>query len=384
MRVGLYVPSWPPGSVANGIVTYAAQMVPALRALGHEVFVLTHQLNGQADNYTIDLREYVGSQPVWRRVLAKMDPDLANFNTAAESLVSAIRHLVFEQKIEVLEIEESFGWSYSISRSTLLPVVVRLHGPWFMNGRFNSLKNTRKDIQREKAEGKGIKEADYVTAPSLDVLRSVRSYYRLDLHTSEVIPNPIDAVGEFEKWKLEDCDKDSLLFVGRFDEIKGGDLVLRAFAELAQLYPRLKLTFVGPDIGVGGASSSPVKFEEYARKVLSKDALCRLFFKGKLDSHQIKPLRPRHFATVCAAQMEIFPYSVLEAMSHGCPVVVSAVGGVPEMVQCGRNGLTFQSQDLNGMISACRTLLDNHQEAIRLGDQARRDCLNRKRVGHPT
>ena len=60
MKIALLVPSWPPGFSANGIVTYASQLVPALRRLGHEVFVLTAcKATGDDDPYTIDLRGFV-------------------------------------------------------------------------------------------------------------------------------------------------------------------------------------------------------------------------------------------------------------------------------------------------------------------------------------
>ena len=36
------MPEWPPSGMPNGIVSYASRLVPALRDLGHEVFVLTH------------------------------------------------------------------------------------------------------------------------------------------------------------------------------------------------------------------------------------------------------------------------------------------------------------------------------------------------------
>ena len=56
MKIALYVPSWPPGETANGIVTYASYVVPALRELGHEVFVLTfHNDRNSFDDYAIDL-----------------------------------------------------------------------------------------------------------------------------------------------------------------------------------------------------------------------------------------------------------------------------------------------------------------------------------------
>jgi hypothetical protein len=54
MKIALLVPSWPPGFASNGIVTYAAQLVPALRGLGHEVFVLTsHFMGERRDPYAV-------------------------------------------------------------------------------------------------------------------------------------------------------------------------------------------------------------------------------------------------------------------------------------------------------------------------------------------
>lgn len=375
MRIALYVPSWPPGRVANGIVSYAGHLVPALRALGHEVFVLTHHSSEEPDAYTVDLQRYSGKSSIWLRAVSKISPVASDFRAATLPIISALTALVDKKKIDVFEMEESFGWSDAISGLGLLPVVVRLHGPWFMNGRFDPARNySTSDFEREKREGLAIKNANYVTAPSHDVLRSVHSHYHHDLTSSDVIPNPIMSISENERWNLEDCDHDSFLFVGRFDEIKGGDLVIRAFDELCRHYSNLRLTFVGPDIGVRDEKKSLVKFQQFAQTTLSKEVLPRVSFRGKLDGPEIGALRPKHFVTLCAAQMEIFPYSVLEPMSYGCPIVASAVGGVPEMIHADRNGLTFPSQDLSSLISACRRLINDRQLATRLGYQAWQDC----------
>ena len=59
MKIALHVGSWPTGLIANGIDTYASQLVPALRRLGHEVFVLTaNKAADHRDPYTIDLRSF--------------------------------------------------------------------------------------------------------------------------------------------------------------------------------------------------------------------------------------------------------------------------------------------------------------------------------------
>src|SRR5262249_28033036 len=130
--------------------------------------------------------------------------------------------------------------------------------------------------------------------------------------------------------------------------------------------PKLKLTFVGPDYRVNGA-----ELLEYASARLSSDAMSRLTYTGKLSSDQIAELRPQHFIAICASRSEVFPYAVLEAMACGCPVVSSDVGGIPEIIRSGRNGILFESQNVDQLASSVQSLLDNPDMAERLGSAAR-------------
>jgi glycosyltransferase involved in cell wall biosynthesis len=263
MKIALLVPSWPPGGTANGIVTYASHLVPALRRLGHEVFVLTpHRSADAKDPYTIDLGSFAPVPNVFDRVMFKLIPENAIFNAMISAIGAAISDLVERYQIDVLEMEESFGWSYAISRLKLLPLVVRLHGPWVLNGRFSNSGNwIGQNRRRQKLEGRGIAHAQYITAPSAAVLQAVKDYYRLNLTACSVIPNPIDPAVEAETWNCNACRGDSLLFVGRFDALKGGDLVVRAFGELAATNENLKLTFVGPDAKIRGNDGKNLTFE---------------------------------------------------------------------------------------------------------------------------
>jgi glycosyltransferase involved in cell wall biosynthesis len=61
-------------------------------------------------------------------------------------------------------------------------------------------------------------------------------------------------------------------------------------------------------------------------------------------------------------------------MSLGCPLVATAVGGIPEMITDKRNGILVPSQDVNAMTAACEMLLNDPALAARLGRQAWQDC----------
>jgi glycosyltransferase involved in cell wall biosynthesis len=352
MKIGLFVPSWPPGFDANGIVSYAANIVPALRRIGHEVFVLTPN-SAMRDPYTVELTRPT-NQAVWKRLRSRLSP-----RPKYESLVLAVRRLVEAEKIHVFEMEESFGWSSAISELNIVPVVVRLHGPWFLNKTFS-------DDARESAELAAIRAATFISSPSRSVLNSVVDRSGILSHAS-VVYNPIDP--PLERWNMEQCNKDSILFVGRFDEIKGGDLVLRAFDALAKKNPKLRLTFVGKDIGINGQQAA-----EYAKDHLSPDALSRLTFRGQLSPLQIAQLRLNHFMTLSASRFEVFGYTVLEALASGCPLVAPNVGGIPEMVISGRNGILFEPGNAESLSLACQILLDNRALATQLGSSGREAC----------
>ena len=79
MKIAIYAPSWPPGSTPNGIVTYASHLVPALRRLGHEVYVLTGDVVGDRDPYTVDLRDFSSEPSLWDRAMFKLAPETAHF-----------------------------------------------------------------------------------------------------------------------------------------------------------------------------------------------------------------------------------------------------------------------------------------------------------------
>jgi glycosyltransferase involved in cell wall biosynthesis len=271
--------------------------------------------------------------------------------------------------------EESYGSSFAIARLNLLPVVVRLHGPWFLNGNYNDPSELlTQRSHREKWERRGILTAQLVTAPSAEVLQAVKDHYRLTLPASRVIPNPLEAKVETETHNAEDCGNDTLLFVGRFDRRKGGDLVLRTFGELAASYPSLRLTFVGPDIGIVQRDGTILKFEHFVHQTLPDWCRSRIQFYGQLNHSDVMALRPKHFLTIIASQYEPFGYCVLEAMSVGCPAIATAVGGIPELIQDGRNGVLVPPHDINAMIAGCKNLLDDPSLAARLGRQAWRDC----------
>jgi glycosyltransferase involved in cell wall biosynthesis len=81
--------------------------------------------------------------------------------------------------------------------------------------------------------------------------------------------------------------------------------------------------------------------------------------------------------TAVCSRYENFPNVVLEAMARGCPLVAPEVGGVPEIVQDGRNGLLFRPGDAADLAQKLLALLGNPSLAEKLGRQGAVDCSER-------
>lgn len=104
MKIAIYAPAWPPGSAANGIVTYTSHLVPALRQLGHEVFVLSHWVN-EVDPFTVDLKKFDSAPSLTTRAMFKVAPLTTQFNGMSSMIAKAVRELVVQHHLDVFEME---------------------------------------------------------------------------------------------------------------------------------------------------------------------------------------------------------------------------------------------------------------------------------------
>ncbi len=63
--------------------------------------------------------------------------------------------------------------------------------------------------------------------------------------------------------------------------------------------------------------------------------------------------------------------AILEAMAHSLPIIATAVGGIPELVKDGENGLLVPPRDPSALASAIRQLVENPEECRRMGIRGR-------------
>ncbi len=375
LKVAILTPAWPGGTVANGIVTYSAHLVSALRERGTEVFVLTGvDGSDHADPHVSTPRPE--RSPLLRRALAPLcdwiDPGAASERLNALAIVCAIQRLEREHAIDLVEMEESFGWCEWVASRCAVPVVARLHGPWFLNGAMGEEDTgTRHFRRRVRREGEAIKHVAGITAPSRDVLERTRSKYGLALPDAEVIPCPMPEAPSEERWNAHSRVPGTVLFVGRFDNHKGADVAIEAFSRIRSAEPAARLIMVGPDSGFRDANGRTWHILEFLEDRLPADTdRAAVQWVGSQPAAAIRQLRIRAAVTIVCSRYEIFGYTLVEAMSQGCPVVASAAGGLAELVDDGHTGLSIPPADPDALAQAVLRLLRDVEFAARLGETA--------------
>ena len=254
VSIGLVSPGWPVEAFSNGVVTYVATLAPALQALGHRVSILTGRNAGtEADESIYNLARAHATRSVAQRladsIAYRLSPRTALRHQHRRTLVATVRKAVAERGVQIIDMEESFGAASWVRRSAAVLVCVRLHGPWFLNGPADGARDDGAFRRRVRDEGEALVAVDAVSAPSRDVLQRAREHYGIELGNAEVIPNPVSPVPPQERWTIDGCDDGLVLFVGRFDRHKGGDLMIEAFERVVRQHARARLCFVGPDRG---------------------------------------------------------------------------------------------------------------------------------------
>lgn len=379
LSVAYFTPGWPPQIFPNGIVTYVAAMISGMRDLGHQSYVLTPYLDcsqdlGLSSQEILQLSSRRSNEVIGRlfdAIHQRTLPESAFRTLFVRGLCRGIDTLMARSRLDLLEMEESFGFAGFLRNRLSLPIVVRLHGPWFLNGEVLGFPQDQNFERRVQCEGKAIAEAFAITAPSRDVLERTRRYYNLPLERAVVIPCPIAPTPKEQRWRSQDCDPNVIAFIGRFDRHKGGDLVIDAFAHILKEFPNAQLIFAGPDRGCIDDHGRAWKFEEYAQDrlpgALEKGQIKWL---GQQNPVALQALRRKAQLTVIASRYDNFPYTALEALSLGCPIVGACVGGIPEIITDEVSGLLFQSGEAKALAAQINRLLRNPTWAAQLGQQA--------------
>lgn len=272
---------------------------------------------------------------------------LAGWAAFAAPTHARVTRELWKKKTDLVHVQcvsSNASYALSSSRALSLPLVVTMQGELTMD----ASQVYQRSAYLRRLWRRSLDSAGAITACSQFVLDEAEEAYGSSFGgRARVIHNGI---------RLEEYQEGArvpgppyVLGIGRMVREKGFDLLIDAFRGLAETWPELRLKLAGD-----GPARRALEAQAEATKIAE-----RIDFTGRVAHQDAVVLFRDAAAFVLPSRHEPQGIVVLEAMAARTPVIAAAVGGVPEIVRDGTNGLLFPGGDAEALAEAVsRALTD--------------------------
>lgn len=341
MRVLMLSWEYPP-HVVGGLGKHVMELTPALDRQGVEVHLITPAWAGG------ELSDSVGGMTVHR-----VSPPAQTSGSVlyiARQTNDELERYVEQLWPEVggFDIIHSHDWlvafaACALKRGFKTPLVATMHatergrGGGYLNGEMaGAIHSTEQWL---------VDEARRIIVTSRYMALQMQDCFGASADRVDVVPNGVDVTG-FDRYvgatgrsPLRDLyalpEEKIVFFVGRVEYQKGVHTLLEAVPRVLVQCPRAKFVFAGR-----GA-----ELDNLRRRAGELGIESHVLFAGFISDHDRDRLYRVASVAVFPSLYEPFGIVALEAMAAKCPVIVSEVGGLKEVVRCCQSGVTVPPGD---------------------------------------
>ncbi len=364
MRIGIFTETYTP--YISGLVTSEVMLKKGLEKLGHEVYVVTANL--ESFHYEYDEEEKVLKVP-------GIPTGIYDSRLTAVYPLKAVNKIK-SWNLDIIHSQTEFAigtFARLMAYQLDIPLVHTYHTMYedyihyITKGYFNK---SSKKIVEYLTLFYCDKTASELIVPTKKTYDLFKEKYQVDRNI-HIIPTGI----ELERFYIEQIDKKELDLLRKKEKIKKDDFVLLFIGRLAQeknvVYlldvvrdiipkcPKLKLMIVGdgPD------------FEEYKQIVDKYNIQDNVIMTGKVDWEKVPYYYHLSSAFITASKTETQGLTVIEAMASSVPPICIDDESFRNTVVDGLNGRIFNTED------ECKNIIielyNDHKELERLSKQAR-------------
>jgi glycosyltransferase involved in cell wall biosynthesis len=342
----------------GGLPVSTGRLAAGLLEAGHHVHVITTSSQTASDQVQHSIE--AGLHICRISSLQRNDDTLANW-------FDAIVGLHEDYHFDVLH-----GY-YAVTAGFLAAYVARyLHIPSVVSVRGNDIERAVFHPGKAGHVLWSLQNSTAVTAASADLARKVTAL--APQQSVELIHNAVDA-GVFSPaaydpemvMAIEEIGNDLPVigFVGEARIQKGIGVLLSAYTKVYEQLPCRLLM-------LGSVRKDTQPMMEVYRARHPELPLSTLPY---IDYPRLPAAYPFLDVYVLPSLREGLPNSLLEAMATACAIVASDVGGIPDAIQHGQNGLLVAPGDVDALAEALLALLRNAELRQQLGEAARETAV---------
>ena len=369
MRVGIFTESYPP--LINGVSTSVQTLIAQLEQAGHTVYVFTSRYPRYHDD-----RPGVFRFPSFNSLVERDYVLPIAFSLRIQRAIPAL-------KLDIVHSQSPFFlglYARRVARSLGLPHVATNHTLYTEYAHYFPLPSVAATRHLLVAWMHNFyNSCDRILAPSEMTRRVLTSHYGVETPVTVVptaIPAPPYVLARPAAVKQElglPPDACILLFVGRLAPEKNLDLLLRAFARIAEKTNDTYLI-------LAGSGKSRGSLEKLAKAL---GIHRRMRFTGFLGRTRLDPLYQAADAFLFPSKTETQGLAVGEALAAGLPCVVVNAGGAPESVRDGVDGFLVADDPVSMADRALEILAIDSALHGRMASEAKRGAAGRtpERIG---
>jgi len=296
--------------------------------------------------------------------------DMLNYFLRSIILVPLILRIVKAHNIDLVyaNAPRTFPWGTAAARLAGVPVVWHVHS---MLGRRLEKRLTRSLLRLKPARIITVSRAvaasflDRESDPEADIVYNGADLARF---------NPERDGTEFRKEFPVAPDMPLIGIIGQVSEWKGHETFIRAAGEVVKKFPEARFMIIGAPLydGVKGE-----RFIDYLKSLIGELGLeNNVIFTGpRQDIPQI--MNALNIIVLASKEPDPCPRVVMEGLASGRPVIATAHGGAPEIINPGVDGLLFAPGDYQELANKIVQLIEQPDLAESIGKKAREKAENR-------
>ncbi len=272
----------------------------------------------------------------------------------------AFQRFCIEQRVAVVNPHYPSPSAMTLGRIIMgvtnhIPFVVSFHG-----ADVNSYQNATVLARAEWL--RLLRCADAVVVCSNDLGGKVRDVFGGEVIT-RVVHNGLDADAFVAMADIAASKEQRVILnVGKFENKKGQDVLIKAFATIAGDYLDVNLVFIG---------ATDAALPALRELCIDEGIADRVHFHPDVPHQEIANFFQHATIFALPSRQEPFGIVILEAGAFGLPVVASRVGGVPEILTDGKNGRLVSPNDPIVLADCLRSILDHPAESQEMGARLR-------------
>ena len=331
MRTLFLTGIWPPD--VGGPATHGPDFARFLVERGHTVRVITMGRGEPAD------------RPCRVDVVSRRWPFPLRYGLVAGRGARAAR------AADVVYATSTYAAAALASVAARRPLVAKLvSDPAYERARrYGLARGTLEEFQHSGSRGaaalkrlrtRALRRARTLVVPSA-YLAEIAAGWGLDTERIVVLPNPAPPLDAVEPKRLP---AGTFVFAGRLTVQKSLDVAIDALARV----PAAQLVLVG---------DGPER-DALERRAAAVGVHGRVLFVGARPRDEVIRYLAGAHAALLPSAWENLPHAAVEALASGTPVVATAVGGVPEVVRDGENGLLVEPGSPDLLAGAMRRVLE--------------------------